>query len=261
MPTITTDDGQTLFYTSDGKDGASAMVLSNSLGTTHAMWDAQVAALSRDYRLIRYDTRGHGGSSGPAGDYDLERLARDAINLLDALGLDRVVWCGLSLGGMIGQQLAISAPERLERLIVSNTGAFIGAPDFWNERIRTVQANGVAILADGLIERWFTPEFRDAQPDEVARIRAMLSDTPIDGYCGCCAAIRDMDLRPGIRSAKTPMLVIAGRRDPASPIEKSEEIVALAPDARLELLDTAHLSNIERPEDYTALVLAFVGGQ
>jgi 3-oxoadipate enol-lactonase len=259
MPTITTDDGETLHYVVDGDDAAPPLVLSNSLGTTLEMWDAQVPTWSKDFRLIRYDTRGHGGSSGPAGDYSLARLAQDAINLFDALGLTSVTWCGLSLGGMIGQQLAISAPERLARAVVSNTGAFIGNPDFWNQRIGTVQAEGVGTLADGLIERWFTPEFREAQPAEVARIRAMLADTPADGYCGCCAAIRDMDLRPGITGNAVPLLVIAGTRDPASPVEKAEEIVALSANARLELLDTAHLSNIERPADYARLVLDFAG--
>lgn len=259
MATITTDDGCPIHYRLDGEDGRPVVLLSNSLGTTLGMWEPQMAALGNRFRVLRYDSRGHGGSGAPPGPYTIERLGRDALALLEALGLERVRFAGVSKGGMVGMWLGANAGHRLERLVIANSAAQIGAPETWNERIATVRAKGMAAIVPGVIERWFTARFQKAQPDVVAGIAAMLEATPVEGYAACCAAVRDQDQREAIRAIGVPTLVIGGTHDLATPFEKAQEIATAIPGARLVELDAAHLSNIEQAEAFDRHLLDFFG--
>lgn len=255
---ILTDDGCRIAYRLEGPQDAPVLMLSNSLGTNMGMWAPQVDAFVQNFRLLRYDSRGHGGSDSPAGGYSLDRLGRDALAILDALELQRVHFCGLSLGGMIGQWLAVRAPERLERLVLANTSAYMGPPDGWQARIEGVLAEGMTPLAEASIARWFTPAFAAAQPLAVEPVRAMLLATDRQGYAGCCAAIRDMDQRPTAALNRTPTLVIAGSEDPSTSVADAKFLVDTAGDARLQVLSAAHLSNVEAAEDFNAAVSAFL---
>lgn len=255
---IAMGDGCRLAYRFDGPSDAPVLVLSNSLGTRMAMWEAQVPAFSERFRVLRYDSRGHGASDAPPGAYGLDRLGRDVVELLDALGLDRVAFCGLSLGGMVGQWMGMRAPERLTRLVLANTSGFMGPPSAWDARIAAALSQGMAPLAAASVARWFTPDFAARDPQAVAAIEDGLMRTSPQGYAGCCAAIRDMDLRRVASLIPTPALVISGTADPATPPDHGEALATTLPDARLTLLDAAHLSNVEQPAAFTAAVLGFL---
>ncbi|MBX6426238.1 MAG: 3-oxoadipate enol-lactonase [Variibacter sp.] len=254
MPFIDAD-GCRIHVEVEGPENAPALMLSNSLGTTLHMWDAQVPAFTQHFRLIRYDRRGHGQSDVPAGPYTMERLGRDALAVLDALGIEKTHWCGLSMGGMVGMWLGAHAPERIGRLVLSNTAARFPSPDPWNERIKIATARGMAPLAEPSLERWFTKSFRERAPEKTKPVLDMLLATAPEGYAGCCYAIRDMDLSESIRRITAPTLVIAGRHDPATTVEAAEFIQSRIPGAKLTVLDAAHISNIEQPEAYNAAVL------
>ncbi|ASD27202.1 3-oxoadipate enol-lactonase [Brevundimonas diminuta] len=255
---ITTGDGCRLAYRLDGPEDAPVLLLSNSLGTRMEMWDAQMAAFAARFRVLRYDSRGHGASDAPAGAYGLDRLGRDVVELLDALTLERVAFCGLSLGGMVGQWMGVRAPERLERLVLANTSAFMGPPSAWDARIASALSQGMAPLAAASVARWFTPDFAARAPDPVAVIEAGLLATSPQGYAGCCAAIRDMDLRQLGGLITTPTLVISGAADPATPPEHAAALVKAIPEAQLKVLDGAHLSNVEQPDLFADAVLSFL---
>ncbi len=250
--------GAQLFYRFDGPEDRPVLVLSNSLGTNLGMWEPQLPAFSARFRLLRYDSRGHGQSEAPSGPYTIERLGRDVLALLDALGLERVSFCGLSKGGMVGQWLGAHAGERLDRLVLANTSACTGSPGVWDQRIATVRAQGMAAIVPGVIDRWFTKPFQEQSPEAVARIAAMLHATDAEGYVACCAAVRDMDQREAIQAIRVPTLVIAGRHDLATPPDHAELIAARVPRARLVELDAAHLSNVETADAFTEAVLVFL---
>jgi 3-oxoadipate enol-lactonase len=235
----------------DGADGAPALVFSNSLGTNLHMWDRQAESLSKKFRVIRYDTRGHGKTEAPNYPYTFDMLGHDAIALFDALKLNKVRFCGLSMGGMIGMWLGRNAPERIEKLVVANTAAKFGLPEIWNQRVVAVRKDGMKPITPTVLERWFTKSFREKSPKEVERIEAMLHTTPPAGYAGNCAAIRDVDQRWPISDIKVPTLVIGGKQDPATPMEAAEFIASRIPGAKLVGLDAAHLSNIEAPDEFT----------
>ena len=205
--------GAKLYYRLDGPEDAPVLVLSSSLGTIHDMWEPQMAALVPHFRVLRYDTRGHGASGVSEGPYAIEGLGHDVLALMDALGIERVSFCGLSMGGMIGMWLGINAPERLTRLALCNTSARIGSPEVWNQRIATVREHGMAAIVPGVIERWLTAPFRERWPRTVARLAAMLQETPAEGYVACCAAVRDMDQLDFVRRITVPTLVVAGIQD------------------------------------------------
>lgn len=258
MVEIATDDGCRIHYRFDGREDGPVLLLSNSLGTTLEMWDPQVEALAGGSRVLRYDSRGHGRSSAPAGPYTIERLGRDVLALLDALALDRVTFCGLSKGGMVGIWLGIHAGHRLERLVLANTSAHIGAPEVWSQRIATVESQGMKAIVPGVIERWFTSGFRERSPDAVARIAAMLEATSPVGYVGCCAAVRGMDQRADLDRISVPTLVIGGRHDLATPMDQARLIAQRVPRTQLVELDAAHLANIEQAAAFTRALAEFL---
>ena len=239
----------------EGPEDAPVLVLSNSLGATLEMWDAQAPALRERFRLLRYDARGHGGSPAPPGPYEIGDLGRDVLSLLDRLGIGHASYCGLSIGGMVGMWLASEVPERFERLALLCTAARLD-PETWRERAEKVRAGGVEAVADVVVERWFTPEFRASRPEAHHWAKEMLRATDPEGYAGCCEAIRDMDLSERLGRIRAPTLVISGADDPATPPEHGELIRDSVPDARFELLPhAAHLANVEQPGAVTRAIL------
>jgi len=259
MPMINAD-GCPIHVEVEGRQGAPVLMLSNSLGTTLHMWDGQVGPFTEHFRLVRYDRRGHGQSGVPPGPYSMERLGRDALAVLDAVGVAKTNWCRLSMGGMVGQWLGAHAPERVERLVLTNTSSYFADKGMWNDRLRLVREKGVAAFASANMERWFTKGFRERAPKVVARVQEMFAATPLEGYLACAAAVRDMDHRELLPRVKAPTLVIGGKHDPATPPEANEYISKHIAGAKLTLLDAAHLSNIEQPEAYTKAVLDFLMG-
>ena len=247
-----------LFHRADGSSDRPALVLSHSLGTDLAMWDPQLAAFSGRFRVIRYDARGHGRSPVLPGSCQMEDLGRDVLALLDKLKLQRVHFCGLSMGGMVGMWLGAHAPERLLRLVLCNTAARMGPPGPWNERIELVRRSGMEAIVPGVLERWFTSGFRARKPEVVESTRRMLLATPAEGYVACCTAIRDQDQLADLPSIRVPTLVISGLQDPATPPADGRAIAAAIPGARSVELDAAHLSNLEAPEAFSAAVLQFL---
>lgn len=245
-----------LDYSLEGPEGAPVLVLSSSLGTDRGMWEAQMPALRERFRLLRYDQRGHGASPVPDGPYTIAELGRDAISLLDRLGVERFSFCGLSLGGMVGMWVASEVPERVQSLVLCCTAASLGPPEMWSERAAAARKSGVGSLAEAVLERWYTPDFHRESPEAVEWTAGMLRSTPGEGYAGCCEAIREMDQRDRLGEIRAATLAIAGAEDPATPPQKLEEVVAAIPGARLEVVPrAAHLANIERPEDFNRPLL------
>lgn len=245
----------------DGPPDAPPLLLSNSLGSTVAMWEPQVRPLAQAHRLIRYDLRGHGRSPVPDGPYALDDLGADALALLDRLEIARASVAGVSLGGMVSMWLAIHAPERVERLLACCTSASLGPPEGWAQRAELVRRKGAQAVAPSVVERWLTPAHREAHPEAVARLREMIAATPSEGYAGCCAAVEHMDLTGELARVRAPTLVIAGAQDPSTPPEHGGLIASLIPGARMEVLSpAAHLANLESPAAFNALVLGFLAG-
>lgn len=244
----------------DGPEGAPVLVLSSSLGTTAAMWDALVPDLAASHRVLRYDHRGHGDSEVPPGPYSVEDLGRDVLALLDQHGIERASFCGLSLGGMVGLWLAASAPQRVERLALLCTSAHLDPPAAWDERIAAVERDGVGVVADAVVSRWFTEELAAREPEAVARWREGLAATPRQGYAACCAAIRDFDLRGRLADVAAPTLVLGALGDRATPVEHQAVLAAGIPGAQLTVLgDAAHLAAVERPREVAAALLDHLG--
>jgi len=257
MPAIDAD-GCPLWVEVEGPPHAPVLMLSNSLGTDLHMWDAQVARFVQRFRLVRYDRRGHGKSGVPAGPCTMERLGRDALAIADSLRLPKFHWCGLSMGGMEGMWLAANAPERIDRLVLSNTSSHFPDQAIWNEGIKAIRARGLAAVANRIVALWFSPQFRARAPATVATMKSMLLATPAEGYAACCAAIRDMDHRDVLARITAPTLVIAGRHDQATGVAASQFIHSRIPDATLSILDAAHISNVEQPTAHADTVLDFL---
>lgn len=246
-----------LHHVVTGPPDGPPLLLGGSLGTTHAMWDRQVAVLSHAHRVIALDHRGHGASPAPPGPYTIDDLGGDVLALLDRLDLARASWCGLSLGGMVGMWLAAHAPERVDRLVLLCTSAFLPPAEAWRERAATVLAAGsVEPIADAVVGRWLTPDFAAAHPAERAALRAMLAASPPAGYAACCEALASLDLRADLARIIAPTVVVVGAQDPSTPPDHGERIAAAIPGARLRRLDpAAHLASVERPEAVTRIIL------
>jgi 3-oxoadipate enol-lactonase len=222
------------------------------------MWDAQMPALTSWFRVVRYDTRGHGSSIVSPGGYGIDTLGRDVLGLLDALNITRVHFCGLSMGGAVGMWLALNAPERIDRLVLADTAPKFGTAERWNARIDAVRKGGVAAIAEGVLEGWFTARFRERAPDAVARLRQMLLAAPTEGYLASCAAVRDVDLRNLIDRIASPTLVIVGAHDVPTPPTQARELAERIAGSRYVELDAAHISNVEDAERFTAEVVGFL---
>jgi 3-oxoadipate enol-lactonase len=259
MPRIEVN-GARLFYTLSGKADAPVLMMSNSLGTTLEMWQPQLAALEGRFHLLRYDMRGHGKSDVTEAACSIGTLGQDVLSLLDELQIGKVHFCGLSIGGVIGQWLGANATERLKSLVLCNTAARIGTLESWNERIAAVEQGGVASIAQAVIQRWFTPAFRLASPGAVAPLQAMLLATNPRGYVLLCAALRDMDQRKLVESIRLPTYVIAGDHDPATTLEDAKFLQERIPGARLIALPVAHISNVEAADQFNAAVIEFLQG-
>ena len=258
MPEIKTDDGCTIHVEVEGPVHAPVLMLSNSLGTNLHMWDAQVGPFTQHFRLVRYDRRGHGRSGVPKGPYTMERLGRDVLAVLDNLGIAKIDWCGLSMGGMVGMWLGAKAADRIGKLILSNTAAYFPDRAIWDGRIKMVREKGLEGIVDANMERWFTKDFRERSPQAMAKMRDMFLATKVDGYVGCGEAIRDMDHRPLLAKITVPTLVIAGKHDPATTLTAGEFIKEHIPGARIAILEAAHISNLEQPQLYADTVLKFL---
>lgn len=249
MPFVQTEE-VTLFVTEAGPSDAPAILFSNSLGTTHRMWDAVVAELSTDFRCVRYDTRGHGASTRDKASFHIEHLAGDAIAILDNLGVETAHFVGLSLGGMTGQALAHHHGDRLRSLTLMATSAFMPPASAWRERAARVRAEGTISILDATLPRWFTPGFRASHKEQVKKIADEFASLDSEGYAGCCEAIAEMDLRPLLTGIHVPTSIIAGADDPATPIPMLTELHELIQQSTFTLLrNAAHLLAVEQPEE------------
>jgi 3-oxoadipate enol-lactonase len=253
-------NGTTCHYRSDGDLHRPCVVLSNSLGTDHSMWDAQAKALAQHFHVLRYDTRGHGASGAPRGPYSLEMLGNDVLALLDHLDLARVHFVGLSMGGAIGQWLGIHAPQRLHKLVLANTAARIGSPDGWTSRAAAVRATGLADIAAGAAGRWFSPAFAAAQPGLIADMQETLRRQDPEGYAACCDALAAADQRAAICSIDASTLIIAGSEDPVTTVADAASMRDSIGGARLATVAASHLSNIEADAAFTQALLDFLPG-
>jgi 3-oxoadipate enol-lactonase len=253
--------GATLHFRLDGPERAPVLVLANSLGASLAMWDGQMAALTRDFRVLRYDMRGHGASSVSALPVDIACLGRDVLSLLDAIEATSAHFVGLSLGGMVGLWLGANAPARMKSLVLSNTAARIGTVDSWNARIGAVEKSGMETIVETVLARWFTPRFREQAPERVEPLRRMLLATDCTGYVAGCAAVRDADLRDSVASVRVPTLVITGALDSASPPSDGRWLAERIAGANHVELQTAHLCNIEAESAFNHSVVDFLSAQ
>jgi 3-oxoadipate enol-lactonase / 4-carboxymuconolactone decarboxylase len=251
-------DGARIFWRCDGHDGHPALLLANSIGCDHALWDPVVPALARQFRVIRYDMRGHGASDAPQAEYSMERLAKDALAVADAAGAKRFHFAGISLGGMVGMWLGANAPERIDRLILSNTSPYFG-PEAWVSRIALVRSGGMAAVVDMVMGRFFSPAFVERNDERYVTIRRTFLATDPGGYIGCGAAIRDMDQRGSLGRIKSPTLVVAGKRDLATTPEQGQAIAKAIAGAKYVELPCAHLPPPEAPQAYVDAICGFLG--
>ncbi|WP_158850824.1 3-oxoadipate enol-lactonase [Saccharothrix deserti] len=243
-----------LHYELSGPTDAPVVVLGSSLGTTTAMWERQLPVLHRRFRVLRYDHRGHGGSPAPAGPYRIDDLADDVLELLDALGLARVSYCGVSLGGMVGMWLAGHAPERIERLVLCCTTATFPTAQPWLDRAAAVRASGTGSVAPAVVGRWFTPPFRDRSPELIAAYEAGMSEVDDEGYAGCCEALASLDLRSVLPVIEAPTAVIAGADDEATPVACGQAVADAIPGAKFHVVAGAHLANVEADDEVSAIL-------
>ena len=247
-----------IYYEVEGPENKPVLMFCNSLGTTLHMWDGQMREVTKHFRVLRYDRRGHGKSGVPAGPYTLEMLGRDALAVLDAAKIEKPNWCGLSMGGMVGMWLGANAPQRVNKLILSNTSAYFENKQIWNDRIKIVQEKGLQAIVGGTLERGFTKNFREREPQKVKAIADMFLATKPEGYIACGQAVRDMDHREIIKSIRAPTMVIAGKQDAGTTPEMGEYIHKNVPGSSITLFDAAHIANIECRDAYTKAVLGFL---
>ncbi len=249
-------------YKLQGTPNSPVLIFSNSLGSEMMMWDELIPYLLPFFRVLQYDTRGHGGSHlSPNEGTTISELANDVIQLMDKLNIEAAYFCGLSMGGLIGQYLGINHPNRFKKIVLSNTGAKIGDDERWNGRIGTISKNGMQAIVDDTMERWFTEEFRSQNSERVAQTKAMFLRSNVDGYSNCCCAIRDADFREKLQSLSVEALVITGDEDPVTNVEQAEFLVSKIPNARLKVLHARHLAAAELPKEYAAVLIDFLVGE
>lgn len=257
MPTFTSNDAE-INYQTFGDSTQSALIFSNSLGTQYSMWQSQIDALKNDFFIVCYDTRGHGNSSAPKGAYTIEQLGNDVINLLDHLDIQTAIFCGISLGGLTGQWLAIHHPQRFKKMIISNTAAKIGQEQAWNERAQLVREQGLAAVAASAASRWFTESFIQSHSKLVSKLSNELATSNPEGYASCCDALAKADLSAQIQSISIPVLVITGTQDPITTTKDAQFIVNNIRNSALFEIEASHISNIEQPEAFNHAVYSFV---
>ena len=246
----------TLAYRFDGPQDAPVVMLSNSLMSNHTMWDPQIDALTARYRVLRYDTRGHGDSAVPSGPYTMTMLGEDAVALIDGLGLDEVHFCGLSMGGMIGQYMGAHHADRLLSLTLCDTACVMPPLSLWDDRITQAREFGLGSTVNATLERWFTEPYRAAGNPEIDKVGVMIRGTDVEGFASCCAAIRDMDQTSALASITTPTLVVVGRFDPGTPVAAAEVLHENIAGSKLEVIeDASHLCNIEQPAAFNAVLM------
>ena len=250
--------GETFNVLIEGGENKAVLMLSNPLGTNLHIWDPQIPALLKHFRVVRYDSRGHGASVANQGPYSVEGLGHDALAIMDALGVGKVHWLGLSMGGIIALWLLAHARERIGRAVLANTAAQIPGPDLWNSRIQTARDAGMDTVAIAAAERWFTKAFRDTHPEKVERVMEMVRTTPLPGYLAACAAGRDMDLREAIRSITNKVLVIAGRHDLSTPPGMGTLVASSIKGSKFVTLEASHMSNIDDATNFTKLAVDFL---
>jgi 3-oxoadipate enol-lactonase/4-carboxymuconolactone decarboxylase len=247
------------FYRLEGDAKAPVLILSHSIGTDHGMWEPQMGDFIQRFRVLRYDTRGHGASDVPAGEYSVEELGKDVLTLADGLGITKFSFCGLSMGGAVGQWLAIHAPDRIEWLILANTAPKLGSREAWDTRIRSVTEAGMNSIVEMVMQRFFSKESLERSDPHVASIQSVFLGTNPIGYAGCCAALRDFDAAADLQRISAPTLVISSHKDVSTPWTGSGEILAQKiRGAKSVLLDTAHLSNLEQPHSFSSAVMEFL---
>lgn len=257
MPTFTSNDAQ-INYQTFGDANKPALIFSNSLGTKYSMWQPQIEHFQQDHYVICYDTRGHGASSAPQGPYSLEQLGQDVVNLLDHLDIAKAAFCGISMGGLTGQWLAIHKPERFSQVIVCNTAAKIGQEQAWQDRAALVREQGLAPIAATAASRWFTDPFIQSNPAVVAELSNDLGAGSPEGYANCCEALAKADVREQLSSIQIPVLIIAGQQDPVTTVADGQFMQQRIANSRLFEINASHISNIEQPEAFNQAVQTFL---
>ena len=258
--TLASVNGTLLNYSLEGPGNGEVVMFSNALASAQDMWKFQVPVLTKDgYRVLRYDSRGHGQSASPPGPYSMELLTLDAVLLMDLLGLEKVHFCGISLGGMIGQSLGAVHGDRLSSLILCDTTSYTPSPELWDERIQTVRNSGMAAVVDATIDRWFTKPGQERLPEEVKTVRRMILNTSVEGFCGCCSAIRTLDLRQAICGISARTLIIVGEQDQGTPVSEARFIKERLASSIMEIIpDAAHFVNVERADIFNSTILEFL---
>ncbi len=252
-------NGISTAYALDGAADAPVVMFSTSLMCNHTMWDKQVGPLTSSYRVLRYDTRGHGGSEATGGPYTMDLLADDAASLLAALGIDQVHFVGLSLGGFVGQALACKYPAAVKTLVLCDTACQMPPESMWDERIDTVLSKGIEAFPEIMVQRWFTEGFREANPHEIEPVREMVRGTSVDGMVGCCHAAKKMDHAPILKDITAPTLVIVGEHDPGTPVSAARVLHDGIAGSELCIIDNAaHLTNIEQSDQFNTVLLDFL---
>jgi 3-oxoadipate enol-lactonase len=256
MPDLTSHQ-VSLHYERSGVAGGQPLILSSSLGATMALWEPQRTVFEQHFDLIRYDMRGHGQSSIPPGPYSIEMLAGDVLNMADSLALDNIIFCGISIGGAIGQWLAIHAPERFCGFVLSNTAAKIGTLEGWSQRIASVQQGGLEPLADRILSGWLTEPFRAAHPEIAAAMRQMLTACDPGGYISTCAAVRDFDFRDSLHRIQKPVCIVAGMQDASTTVTDAKLLHHTIAGSKLIELSAAHISNVEAANAFNDAIISF----
>ncbi|WP_019837578.1 3-oxoadipate enol-lactonase [Acinetobacter towneri] len=257
MPTFTSNDAQ-INYQTFGDAANPALIFSNSLGTNFKMWQPQIDFFQQDFFVICYDTRGHGASSAPQGPYSIDQLGQDVVNLLDHLNVEKATFCGISMGGLTGQWLAIHRPERFNQLVVCNTAAKIGQEQAWNDRAALVREQGLQPIASTAASRWFTEPFIQSNATVVNNLQNDLAAGSAEGYASCCEALAKADVREQLKDISVPVLVVAGQQDPITTVADAQFMVERIANSHLFEINASHISNVELSNEFNQAVKQFI---